>query len=89
MTDNKLYYLFAIFGMLLGVLSHLVTFYSNSTEAGFGIAILLLISSKFLLEKKEGRRYTWKDLMRQGLFNTILLWFVVWTILYNVFLVKP
>ncbi len=89
MSEKKLYYSFALFGVLLGILSHLVTMYSNSTEAGLAIAVLLLYVSKLLLEKRKGKKYEWKTLMKQGMFNAILLWFVVWTILYNIFLVKP
>ena len=71
---------FAVLGIVVGYVSFLV----KSNIASLVIMIIVLVAAKFLGQKMVKEKKDSKWWLGNGMIVYILLWFVAWTVFYNV-----
>ena len=71
---------FAVLGIAVGYVSFLV----KSNIASLIIMIIVLVAAKFLGQKIVKEKKDSKWWLGNGMIVYILLWFVAWTVFYNV-----
>lgn len=78
--DLRTTLLFAVLGIVIGYISFLI----KSNIASFVIMVIVLVAAKFLGQRMVKEKKDSKWWLGNGLVVYILLWFVAWTIFYNV-----
>ncbi|MBI4162307.1 MAG: hypothetical protein HY513_01380 [Candidatus Aenigmarchaeota archaeon] len=81
--DNELRALlpFAVLGIIVGYASFLI----NYTSAAAVLMIVVAIAGKFAIAKVIKVKEDWKWWLGNAIIAYIFLWLVVWTILFNAF----
>ena len=87
--ENLVFFAFTLLGLALGITSHLVLLAFDSPELAGVMAIAAILAFKKLLELWLKIRRKAKWWVNNGIAQAIITWFVIWTILYNVYFVKP
>jgi uncharacterized membrane protein len=80
--------IFSIVGLALGITSHFITIITNLPEINLIVVCIVLYSIKILLSKKFSIQQSIKWWFSNGMFHGIMIWFIIWTILYNILVVK-
>ena len=79
---------FSVAGFLLGIISHFVSVATGMPELNLAIVCIALYSLKILLSKKFSLEQPLRWWFSNGVAHALMVWFVVWTILYNLLVVK-
>ncbi|MBU3905368.1 MAG: hypothetical protein KJ906_04450 [Nanoarchaeota archaeon] len=79
-NEKKSIITYLIFGILAGT----VSYYLNSSLMSLSVAIVVLVGLHYVLNKvmKSKEKFQW--FMSNGGWLYIFVWFIIWTIMYNV-----
>ena len=79
-NEKKSIITYLIFGALAGI----VSYYLNNSLMSLGVAVVVLVGLHYVLNKimKSKEKFQW--FMSNGGWLYIFVWFIIWTIMYNV-----
>ncbi|MBS3056009.1 MAG: hypothetical protein J4473_01095 [Candidatus Aenigmarchaeota archaeon] len=77
--ERKTIILFSVIGALIGYISALINNPPISALLAIIIVVVLYIGIKSIMKIKQD----WKWWIGNGIFTYFVVWFVVWTIFYN------
>lgn len=78
--SDKALYIFSFIGVVMGV----VSFYINEPVINLVLMLLIGYILKMIVERVLDIKEKFKWWMTNGFFAYIFVWFVVWTMLYNI-----
>ena len=79
-NEKKSLITYLIFGTIIGI----VSYYLNSSLMSFGLAVIVLVALQSILKTTMKLDEKFKWFMSNGGWLYIFIWFIVWTIMYNV-----
>jgi len=80
--------LFSVAGFLLGIASHFLSVATGVPELNLAVVCAALYLMKVLLSKCFSINQPLRWWFSNGMAHALMVWFVVWTILYNLLVVK-
>jgi hypothetical protein len=79
-ADLKTTLLFSVLGVIIGY----VSFLARNNAASFVMMIIVAVVARFVIQKRSKEKKDAKWWLGNGIIIYIFIWFVSWTIFYNI-----